>query len=101
MTLRKFEVTFYDGGEEIDTGIIGIDQSVIDVVDDEWRTYFYQLYTPEEIAAHIAWNMVINNMRLSEIEGWLMPDELAQMIVWPQTDDWEVKAKEIKEIKDG
>jgi hypothetical protein len=95
--MRKFEVSFEIGFDEIDSGVIELDQKVIDAVTDEWRSMFYKLNTPEEIAAHIAYNMVINNAKLSDLDGWAdQPDELAKMIEWPHgLDDYKVTAKEL------
>jgi hypothetical protein len=96
MPKRKFEIQFEIDGEEIDTGIIELDQKVIDVVNDEWRSFFYNLYTPEEIAAHIGYNLVINNAKLSDLDGWAdLSDNLARVIDWPQLDNWETSAREI------
>ena len=51
---------------------------MIDVVDDEWRKVLYALHTPEDIAAHIAYNMVVNHSNLSSLDGWAdQPDENA------------------------
>lgn len=67
-------------------GIIEVDQSVIDHVDDEWRSALYPLHTEEEIVAHIAWNMVANNLPLHRIDGWAdMNGGLAHIVEWPLT----------------
>src|SRR4030042_1596681 len=83
MSTRKFEVEFSQG-DDVDTGTIELDERVIEVVDDAWRADLYDLYTPEDIAAHIAYNMVVNGLKLSEMDGWAdMPDEYARMIETP------------------
>ena len=75
MSKRKFEVAF-----AFDV-IIELDDKVIDVVDDEWRSQLYDLHTPEDIAEHIAFNLVINKWRLSSLDGWAdQPDENAKMV---------------------
>jgi hypothetical protein len=57
-----------------------LDDQVIDVVDDEWRSQLYDLYTPEEIAEHIAYNLIANNARLSQLDGWAdQPDSNADL----------------------
>ena len=89
MSKRRFEVSFaFDA-------IIELDDKVIDVVDDEWRSQLYDLHTPEDIAEHIAFNLVINCGRLSMLDGWAdQPDDNAEMI-----DDgrlyMEIEAKEL------
>jgi hypothetical protein len=49
---------------------IELDDKVINVVNDEWRNVLYDLYTPEEIAEHIVYNMVVNHANLSQLDGW-------------------------------
>jgi len=46
-----------------------LDDQVIDVVDDEWRAVLYNLNTPEEIAEHIALNL-LEGASLSQLDGW-------------------------------
>ena len=71
---------------------IELDKQVIDVVDDEWREYLYQLDTPEEIAAHVGYNLVINGIPLSMMDGWAdQPDTNARIV----DVDWEVVADEV------
>ena len=75
MSKRSFEVSF-----EFDA-MIELDDNVIDVVDDEWRSQLYDLHTPEDIAEHIAFNLVINNGKLSSLDGWAdQPDDNAKLI---------------------
>jgi len=93
--MRKFKVSFNLCIFCDNYGIIELDQQVIDMVDDTWRSYFYDYTTPEEIAAHIAYNMVIHKLRLDEIEGFGdCNNGWARMIDNPSM-DWEVKAEEI------
>lgn len=54
MSKRTFELEFTG------TATIELDDAVIDAVDDDWRAVFYQLHTPEEIARHVGYNLVIN-----------------------------------------
>lgn len=87
MGKRQFEVTF-EG-----TARIELDDEVIKVVDDEWRSGLYDLYTPEDIAEHIAYNLVINRRKLSCLDGWAdQPDENASVLYKP---DWYMEATEI------
>ena len=70
---------------------IEIDDRAIDTVDDSWRQYFYDLETPEDIAGHIAYNMVVNRLGLSRMDGWADLDNmLAVIIAGP---DWEISAR--------
>lgn len=87
MGKRKFYVEF-----DVD-GIIEIDDAVIDVVDDEWRSYLYNLYTPEEIALHVAYGL-LNNWKLSSLDGWAdQPDENARIfdVDWMEQNCYEIK----------
>lgn len=94
---RKFIVTFSRFGEEIDDAWIELDQSVIDAVDDNWREMLYPLYTPEHIAVHIAYNMVINRLNLSQLDGWAdQPNSNARILEYPDLDSYEISAREIK-----
>jgi hypothetical protein len=86
---RKFEI------EMTVTATIELDNEVIDVVDDKWRSQLYNLRTPEEIARHIAYNMVANQANLSSIDGWAdQSDDNAKFIVFPQ---WATES--VKELK--
>jgi len=84
MGKRRFRVEF--SGD----AIIEIDDAVIDAVDDEWRAVFYDLYTPEDIAEHIAYNLIVNHARLSMLDGWADKDDsLARLVEEP---DWDMYA---------
>jgi hypothetical protein len=63
-------------------GYIEINSDVIDSVDDEWRETFYSsLTTPQKIADHIAFNMVVNDAKLSMLDGFAnFPDSYAIII---------------------
>lgn len=76
---------------------IELDDHVIDVVDDEWRSMLYQLYTPEDIAQHIAYNLV-RGSRLSMLDGWVdQSDENAILV----DEDWYfIEATEIKNVEE-
>ena len=52
-------------------GAIELNDKVIEAVDNEWRDTFYpDLKTPQQIAEHIAYNIIINNTELSELDGF-------------------------------
>jgi len=60
-----------DDGEQIAfDGIIEIDDVVIKSVDEEWRSMFYNLTNPQEIAVHIAYNIIVNNATLTRLDGF-------------------------------
>ena len=87
MGKRKFEITV------ICTAVVELDDSVIDVVDDEWRAALYDLNTPEEIAEHVGINL-IRGRRLCYMDGWAdQPDENAKLTY----SDWQIE--ECYEIK--
>ena len=86
MGKRIFEV-YFSGWVKIE-----LDDQVIDVVDDEWRSHLYNLRNPKEIAEHIAYNFVFNNGRLSMLDGWAdQPDTNARIIDEGEIIDFEVK----------
>ena len=71
---------------------IQLADEVIDAVDDEWRGYLYNLYTPDKIAAHIGYNLIANRIPLSHMDGWAdQPDENAKVLEL----DWDVTACEV------
>lgn len=41
---------------------VEIDQAVLDVVDDEWRSEFYDFSTPGDVAQHFAFNHLVNRV---------------------------------------
>lgn len=69
------ETIFFDGKIEIE-------DAVIDAIDDEWRKTFYpSLTTPQKIAEHIAYNIIVNDAGLSHLEGFAnFPDDYAKII---------------------
>lgn len=76
---RKFEVTI-----EI-TVLVELEDAVIEAVDDEWRSVFYSLHTPEAIAGHIAYNLAVNRWPLSSLDGWAdQPDKNAKLLTFPE-----------------
>ena len=89
MADRKFHIIM-----EIDCDII-LDEEVINRVDDEWRTQFYNLTSANEIAGHIAYNLVVNNFRLSQLDGWADMKDLQAAII--SDDVSELSSEEIKE----
>ena len=75
---------------------VELDDAVIDDVDDEWRSVFYNLHTPEQVARHIAYNLVCNDARLSMLDGWadqpdsnaaLLSEEVVEMDAWEEHSD--------------
>jgi hypothetical protein len=79
---QKFRVKF-SGTVEIE-----LDQAVIDQVNDNWRSHFYKLCTPEKTAEHIAFAMVIRPP-VQRLESHL-PANSAQIF---SEDNWVVKAE--------
>ena len=62
-------------------GDIELDRAVIDAVDDLWRKMFYDFNTPQQIAEHIAFNMVVNNLDLSDIDGFVnLSNDMAKLL---------------------
>lgn len=62
-------------------GSIELDDVVIQAVDDDWRKVFYpSITTPQKVAEHIAFNMIVNDLKLSEIDGFAnLKDEMAKL----------------------
>ena len=75
---------------------IEVDNSVIErALTQEWRETYYEFDTPEKVVEHIAYNMAINHLRLSQLDGFAdLKDDLAVMsdgpnwaIIPNETDD--------------
>ena len=66
------------------TAVLEIDDAIFEAVDDEWRSMFYNLDTREEIGAHVGFNMLINDCKLTSIDGFANLDDKLVSIV-PQT----------------
>lgn len=82
---RKFEVTFTV------TAKIELDEAVITAVDDEWRSQFYNLRDVQDIAEHIAYNLLQGN-DLSRLDGWAdQPDKNAVLL----DEEWELDEVEV------
>ena len=99
-TKRRFEIDFTAFGDWlVDSAVIELEDIVITRVDDEWRDMLYDLHTPEQIAEHIAYNLIINKIGLSQMDGWAdMPNEYARVIKWPTLDDFELEARALKVV---
>lgn len=63
-------------------GGIELDDKVMSAVDDNWREVFYpSLTTPQKIAEHIAFNMIVNDLKLSGIDGFAdLSDEMVRLL---------------------
>jgi|GEM_PF-3337337 len=101
MGKRRFELEFlYDSSYE-DSAVIELDEAVIEAVDDEWRAVFYDLRTPEAVAKHIGYNLIVNRLVLSQLDGWAdQPDANARAISRPDLTNWDIEVAEI-EIEEG
>lgn len=75
----------------IGEAILEIDESVIKTVDQDWRDNWYPYDTPEEIAEHIGYNMLVNNFTLSQIDGFA---DLFDSSVTLSNIDWETSVEE-------
>lgn len=96
MGKRRFRLIFFMYSEAIDVAVIELDDAVIDAVDDEWRKAFYCLVTPEAIARHIGYNLIINRQPLSNLDGWAnMPDSFARVVEQPDLAQWTIEAEEV------
>lgn len=90
MEKRKFSVAL--------TCDIEIDDDVIAAVDGEWRSRFYQLDTPEEVAAHIAFNILLHGARLSQLDGFADKKDEAVTLLHRSID---MQAEEVRPRRKG
>mgnify|MGYP001340642352 CR=1 FL=1 len=82
---HKFHVDkTWKGNHEEDIhfeGTLELDDAVINNVDGSWREMFYDFTTPQQIAEHIAFNMIVNDLTLSQIDGFAnLFDDLANLV---------------------
>ncbi|KSV16461.1 hypothetical protein DA01_03595 [Dehalococcoides mccartyi] len=71
---------------------IEIEDVAFDIVNEDWKNCFFDLDGEEEIAKHIALNMVINDRKLSQLEGWYgLRGDNARITLKP---DWAVPSIE-------
>lgn len=48
-----------------------IDSKIIKAVDENWRKTFYKhVKTPQDIANHIGYNVLVNDAQLSNLDGF-------------------------------
>ena len=72
----------YCGEDIVFEGDIEIEDDVIKAVDDEWRSKFYDLKTPQEVAEHVAYNIIVNDTGLSQLDGFAnFPDQHARILM--------------------
>ena len=86
MAKRIFDLEFSG------TATIELDDAVIDAVDDEWRQSLCDLHTPEAIARHVGYNLVVNELRLSSMDGWADQDDGNARVL--RRPEWEIDANE-------
>lgn len=69
-----------------------VDDAVVDgVLTDEWRQQFYQLHTPEDVAHHIAYNLV-RGSRLHSLDGFADRSDDEATVT---SEDWDVSDVEV------
>lgn len=50
---------------------IDINESILaEVLTDTWRTQFYPLHTPTDVAEHLAYNFLCNGASLTQLDGF-------------------------------
>lgn len=86
MGKRVFDIEFRG------TAAIELDDAVIAAVDDDWRSTLYNLHGAEEIAKHIGYNLIVNGLHLSSMDGWADQDDANTRILGPV--EWETEATE-------
>lgn len=62
-------------------GTLELDDAVIANVDDSWRKLFYDFNEPQQVADHIVFNMIVNDLTLSKIDGFAnLSDNMAILL---------------------
>jgi hypothetical protein len=96
---RIFNFKTTIAGREVADGAIELDQSVIDQAkSEEFKKYFYDFDSDDEIAALVARQMIVFEQKLSEIEVFMMDNDLAKIVNYPSGfDDFEFEAEEVSD----
>ena len=82
---RRFEV------ELIGTAVIEFDEELMP--DEKWRKHMFPIHTLSELAEHLGYNMVVNGLRLSSIDGFADRDDHQCVLV--ECPMWGVEAREV------
>ena len=82
---HKFHVDkTWKGNHEEDIhfeGTLELDDAVINNVDDSWRKLFYDFNSLQQVVDHIAFNMIVNDLTLSRIDGFAnLSDDMAVLL---------------------
>lgn len=74
MSRRHFEITL--------TASIEIDDAVFKATDNQdWRESFFDYWSDEEVAKHIAFNVLRNGLELTQIDGFAdLSDDLVSVL---------------------
>jgi len=91
-TMRKFRVRF-EGEIELEVA----DELLKSCNTDEWREQMMPFKRDEEFVEHIAYNTVINNLRLEQIDGYADQPEERVRLVDVRQPHWEIEAEEVRE----
>lgn len=82
---HKFHVDkIWKGNYEEDIhfeGTIEFNDAVINNVDASWRKLFYDFNSLQQVIDHIAFNMIVNDLPLSRIDGFAnLSDDMAVLL---------------------
>jgi hypothetical protein len=91
MKMRKFRVRF-EGEVEIEVA----DELLKSCNTDEWRASMFPFKRDEQFVEHIAYNMVLNDLKLGSIDGYAdQPERFVAVMRGPLAADWDTEAEEI------
>lgn len=70
------------------TATVEVDEDLIKTaLSKEWGDTFYTFHTPEEVVAFIGYNLIHNNIRLTQIDGFAdKNDDQARLVERPTCD---------------
>jgi hypothetical protein len=88
--MRKFRVRF-----EAEIEFEVADELLKSCNTDEWRSQMFPFKRDDQFVAHIAQNMVINQIGLGSIDGYA--DQPKERVAWKDLglQDWDVEAVEV------
>lgn len=91
MKMRKFRVHF-EGDVEIEVA----EELFRSCNTDEWRSEMLPYTRDEQFVEHIVYNMVLNDLKLNQIDGYSdQPRTRVVISRGPLAADWDIEAHEI------
>lgn len=89
MKTKRFRVTF-----TVTVDLDVAEDLIEEVLKPDWQSSFYKLPKPEDVAAHLAYNVARNHAELDSLDGFADRDKTDLKVVhedWSEEDAVEIK----------